>query len=184
MQVCILLQTDNHTNIPSQVYFWVCKWIFLNRWILGKAAVWCTLRTWPTYCYKTKVVSETITFLLVTWRNIYRFIKKFIYRLSNKPVLIWSLTTPPRLKYVATLPCNLSLMACFADIIVLQGGVATQATCDGIFNIRLTTNLPRNLLLEFFFLDRLWFNRIMVTSLCQWRRQDFVTVGGKWGMGL
>ena len=27
---------------------------------------------------------------------------------SNKRFLIWLLTTPPHLKYVATLPCNLS----------------------------------------------------------------------------
>ena len=37
----------------------------------------------------------------------------FADRLSNKPFLIWLLTTPPNLKYVATLPCNLSLVACF-----------------------------------------------------------------------
>jgi len=35
---------------------------------------------------------------------------------------------------VATLPCNLSL-ACFADINVSQGNVATHARCGGIFNI-------------------------------------------------
>jgi len=39
----------------------------------------------------------------------------------------------------------LSLMACFADISVLQGTVATYARCDGIFNMHLTANLPRNL---------------------------------------
>jgi len=65
--------------------------------------------------------------------------------LSNKPFLIWLLTTPPRLKYVATLPCNLSLMACFADTNVSQGSVATYARCSGIINIRLTANFPRNL---------------------------------------
>ena len=27
----------------------------------------------------------------------------------------WLLTTPPQLEYVATLPCNLSFIACFAD---------------------------------------------------------------------
>jgi len=48
-------------------------------------------------------------------------------------------------KYVATLPCNLSLMACFADINVSQGSVATYARCGGTFNIRLGTNLLRNL---------------------------------------
>jgi len=36
-------------------------------------------------------------------------------------------------------------MACFADINVSQGSVATSARCGGIFNIHLTANLPRNL---------------------------------------
>ena len=36
----------------------------------------------------------------------------FTDRLSNKPFLIWLLTTPPHLKHVATLPCNISLIAC------------------------------------------------------------------------
>jgi len=49
------------------------------------------------------------------------------------------------LKYIATLPCNLSLIACFADINVSQGSVATCARCGGIFDIHLTANLPRNL---------------------------------------
>jgi len=55
----------------------------------------------------------------------------FAYRLSHKPFLIWLLTSPPHLKYAATLRCNLSLMACFADIIVSQDSVATYATCGG-----------------------------------------------------
>jgi len=45
----------------------------------------------------------------------------------------------------ATLPCNLSLRACFADINVLQGSAATYARCGGICNIHLTANLQRNL---------------------------------------
>jgi len=49
------------------------------------------------------------------------------------------------MKYAATLPCNLSLMACFADINVSQGSVAAYAGCGGICNIHLTANLPRNL---------------------------------------
>jgi len=69
----------------------------------------------------------------------------FTHRLGNKPFLIWLLKTLPHLKYVATLPCNLSLMACFADIDVSQGSAATYARCDGILNIHLTANLPRNL---------------------------------------
>ena len=44
-------------------------------------------------------------------------------RLSNKPFLIWLLTTAPQVRYVATLRCNLSLMACFADINVSQCAV-------------------------------------------------------------
>ena len=46
--------------------------------------------------------------------------------------------------YLLTLPCNLSLMACFAAINPSQGSVA-NARCGGIFNIHLTTNLPWNL---------------------------------------
>jgi len=37
--------------------------------------------------------------------------KKITRRLSNKPFFIWLLTAPPHLKYVATLPSNLLLMA-------------------------------------------------------------------------
>ena len=46
---------------------------------------------------------------------------------------------------VATLPCNLSLVSCFAGINVSQGSVATYAMCGGIFNTQLTTNLQMNL---------------------------------------
>ena len=35
-------------------------------------------------------------------------------------------------------------MACFGDINVSQGSVATYARCDGIFNIHLTANLATN----------------------------------------
>jgi len=41
----------------------------------------------------------------------------FTHRLSNNPFLIWLSTTPPHLKYVATLPCNVSLIACFPTFI-------------------------------------------------------------------
>jgi len=53
---------------------------------------------------------------------------------------IWLLTAPPHLKAVATLLCNLSLTACFADINVSQGNVATYAKRGGIFNTSLATN--------------------------------------------
>ena len=35
-------------------------------------------------------------------------------------------------------------MACFADINVSQGSVATYARCSGNVSIHLTANLPRN----------------------------------------
>ena len=60
----------------------------------------------------------------------------FTHRLSNKHFLIWLLTTPPHLKYVATLPCNLLLMACFGEFNVSQGSVATYARCP--FNCKFT----------------------------------------------
>ena len=88
-------------------------------------------------------------------------LKSFTDRLSNKPFLMWLLTTPPHLKYVATLPCNLTLMACLADINVSQGSVATHAKCGGIVNIHLTANLPGNLPVK----NRFRFDRIVVMSL-------------------
>jgi len=79
---------------------------------------------------------------------------KFTHRRSNKPFLIRLSTTPSNLKYVATLPCNLLLMTCFADDNVSQGSVATYVRCGRIFNIYLTTNLLRNLESSEFFLNR------------------------------
>jgi len=86
------------------------------------------------------------------------------HRLSNKPFLIWLLTTLLHLKCVATLPCNLSLMACFAVINVSQGSVATHARCGRIFDIRLTANKRVNLPMKNF-LNRLRTDRIVVMSL-------------------
>jgi len=74
-----------------------------------------------------------------------RRFKKIHSRLGSKPFLIWLLISPPDLKCVATLPCNLSLMACFAAINVSQGSVVTYARCCGLFNMHLTANLPRKL---------------------------------------
>ena len=62
-----------------------------------------------------------------------------------------------------TTPCNFSLMACFADIKVSQGSVATCGRRDGTYNIYLTADLPSNL--PVIFLNRLRFDRIMVMSL-------------------
>jgi len=84
-------------------------------------------------------------------------------RLTNS-VKALKANTPPHLKYAATLPCNLSLIACFADINVSQGSLATYARCGGIFNIRFTANLPWNLSVKKI-VNRLRFDRIMVMSL-------------------
>ena len=72
-------------------------------------------------------------------------LKKFTGKFLGKFVVKWILILPLHLEYVATLPCNLSLMACFVDTNVSQGSVATYARCGGIFNIHVTTNLSRNL---------------------------------------
>ena len=42
-------------------------------------------------------------------------------------------------------------MACFADINVSQGSVATYAKCGGIFNVHLTANSLRNLSVKIIF---------------------------------
>ena len=88
----------------------------------------------------------------------------FAHRLSNKPFLIWLLTTPAYLKYVATLPCNKSLMACFADINVSKGSVPTYERCGWIFNFHLSANLARNLPATKI-VNRLRFDKIVVMSL-------------------
>ena len=49
-------------------------------------------------------------------------------------------------------------MACFADINVSQGSVATCASCGGTFNIHLTANLPRNLPVKVFKSVNIWQN--------------------------
>jgi len=41
-------------------------------------------------------------------------------------------------------------MACFVDIDVSQGSAATYASCGKIFNMHLTTNLQRNLVVKTF----------------------------------
>ena len=119
----------------------------------------CTLHAWPTQDEESARGNHV---LALTLPNIHRF-TKIAVRLSNKPFLICLLTISPHLQCVATLPCNLLLMACFADITVSQCSVATYARCGGVFNVYLTANLPRNLPLNFF--NQLRFDGIMVTSL-------------------
>ena len=80
--------------------------------------------------------------------------------LSNKPFLIWLLTTPPHLKHAATLPCNLSLIACFLELMFTQDSVATCARRVEFFNSRFTANLQTNLPT----VNRLRFDKIMAVS--------------------
>ena len=102
---------------------------------------------------------ETTTLLLVTLPNIHPLKFFFTRTLSNESFLIPLLTTAPHLKHGAALPCNLSLLARFADINVSQGILAAYARCGGIFNTHLTANLPRNLPVNFLIgsdLTELW----------------------------
>ena len=55
-------------------------------------------------------------------------------------------------------------MAYFADVNVSQGSVATHTRYDGIFDIRLTANLPRNLPVKKI-LNQLRVDKIIVMSL-------------------
>jgi len=55
-------------------------------------------------------------------------------------------------------------MACFADINVSQGTVATYARCSGIIDIHLTANLPRNRQVKKC-LNQLRTDKIMVMSV-------------------
>jgi len=73
----------------------------------------------------------------------YSPIKKIHSHSAMNLFLIWLLTAQPHFKCVATLPCYLSLMACFADINVSQGSVATYARCGGTFNIHLTAKFTK-----------------------------------------
>jgi len=127
------------------------------------AVVSSTLRTWPTLVKDEESARDNHVFLLVTLPNIHQF-KKITHTLNNKLFLIWLLTTPLYLKYVATPPCNLSLSVCFTYINVSQGSVATYARCGGIFHMHLTATLLRGLPMKSI-LNRLKFDRIVVMSL-------------------
>jgi len=83
--------------------------------------------------------------------------KNFTSRLSNKPVLIWSLMIPPHLKCVTTVRCNLSLITAlvckwrsFFDVDVSQGSAAIHITGGGIFNKYFAANLLENLTMKKF----------------------------------
>ena len=81
-----------------------------NSFKIGEYLAKLQARTWLSRApssFSSVVARHYI--LLVTLPNIRRFKIFFIGRLSNKPFLIWLLTTSPHLKYVATQLCNVSL---------------------------------------------------------------------------
>ena len=96
------------------------------------------------------------------------------YSLLLNVAIIWLLTAAPHRIYVAKLPCNLSLIACFVTL-VLQGSVArytlitthskftekNHTRSNGIVNNEFTPNLPRNLPVKKKLESRLRFDRIM-----------------------
>ena len=64
--------------------------------------------------------------------------------------------------------CTAPIMACYADINLSQCSVAvTYARCGGIFNVRLTANLPKNLTVKKISKSviGLRFDKMMVLSL-------------------
>jgi len=74
------------------------------------------------------------------------FVYVFTDRLCNKPILIWLLTTPPHLKYVATRSCKLSLISCLLTLMFYKVlWQLTYARNGGIFNYHFCANVPRNL---------------------------------------
>ena len=96
--------------------------------------------------YNTKFVKRHVAVVLP---NIHQ--SKNTDRLNNKPFLIWLLTTPPHLKYVATLHCNLLLMACFMTL-MFHTVVWKHVMCGVIVNCNnlFTANLLQNFQVNFF----------------------------------
>ena len=69
------------------------------------------------------------------------FKKFFTRRLSNKPFLIWLLTTPPHLKYVVTLPGETLMSAKQAINDKLQGSIAVYLRRGGVVNNQIKKGL-------------------------------------------
>jgi len=88
----------------------------------------------------------------------------FTDRLSNKPFLIWLLTTTPNLKYVATLHCNLLLIGCFLKLMFRK--VAWQYM-QGMVGLLITSLLQiyQRIFQRKHFVNRSRFDRIMAMRL-------------------
>jgi len=92
------------------------------------------------------------TFLAAILPNVRRF--KMFFSLTNNKFVKKTrlLKISPRLKCVATLACDLSLITALvlkccllSHIYVLQGSVATRIRCDGICNNSIIANFLENM---------------------------------------
>ena len=80
----------------------------------------------------------------LTSSNINRFSKYFAVRIRRKRVIILSLKIPPHLKYVATLPCEMSGVCSSVSLIVplvsavagLSASSSSNADINGTFDIK------------------------------------------------
>ena len=80
--------------------------------------------------------------MTVILSNLNRF-KNFFFtgRFLGKCVVKWILKIPPRLAYVATLPCETLMSAKQAINEKLQGSVATYLRCVGVVNKQIKKGL-------------------------------------------
>ena len=117
--------------------------------------VWCTLFVFSgVVARRTKCMRQP---------NIH-WLKKLADIFSNKPVLVWLLTTPPDFKYVATLPCNLSLIACFLTLMFHKVVWQHMQGMVGFLVTRLL-QIYQGILQWKHFVNRLTFDRTMAMSL-------------------
>ena len=79
----------------------------IQAWLIVSCTVWCwpgEQSAWDNHALACNFAKYSAIFEIV-----------FTHRLSNRPFLIWLLTALPHLKYVATLPCNLSFAMLCVD---------------------------------------------------------------------
>ena len=124
---------------------------FLNQWIFGKV----TRKKMVVSC--TKCVRQPPSCFYLC--HIFTGLIFFADRLINKPFLIWLLTSPPHLKYVATLPCNLSLVACFLALLFYKEVWEYMQGVVGPIITTLLLNLLENIpVKEFWKSVKIWQN--------------------------
>ena len=91
-------------------------------------------------------ITSFCAFRFTNSRSMYMVVQKWGHRLTT--IILSNVNRFTKFftgRILAATPCNLSLMACFADTNVSQGNAATYARCDGTFNIHFTAHLPGNL---------------------------------------